>query len=265
MAIRLRSCGLATWRGLSRYIHHEVFLPSLALSITHLTILSFSGQMVTYLFSVGFSSASIGLMRTTSVVLEMSATWVAPWAMNKVGPLRAGLWSISEQIFLLVGAVIAFWVVKSPSMSALSLVVGVVLSRAGLWGFDLSVQVLVQEVCFYGILSNSLGFVLTSTGRRSRSERNFLIHRSVIPEFLRTLGVCVYNCLLSPRPISIPGHNEYHRCHFRGCNLCWIFKRSQRSSDASINLHRRETSKTFQTATTCNQYPNARPIGNGKS
>ncbi|CAF9929510.1 MAG: hypothetical protein HETSPECPRED_007373 [Heterodermia speciosa] len=145
IATRLRSYGLAAWRGLSRYIHHEVFLPSLALSITHLTVLSFSGQMVTYLFSMGFSSASVGLMRTASVVLEMSATWVAPWAMSKVGPLRAGLWSINEQILLLVGAVIAFWIVKSPSMSALSLVVGVVLSRVGLWGFDLSVQILVQE------------------------------------------------------------------------------------------------------------------------
>ena len=182
--------------------------------------------MVTYLFSVGFSSASIGLMRTISVVLEMSATWIAPWAMDKVGPLRAGLWSISEQIFLLVGAVISFWVVKSPSMSALSLVVGVVLSRVGLWGFDLSVQILVQEVCLHSILSTFLGFVLTPTGRRSRSERNFFIHRGFIPEFLRTLGVCVYNCLLSPRPISIPGRNEYYGCHYRGCNLCWIFKKS---------------------------------------
>ena len=243
IAVRLRSCGLAAWRGLSRYIHHEVFLPSLALSITHLTVLSFSGQMVTYLFSVGFSSTSIGLMRTVSVVLEMSATWVAPRVMDKVGPLRAGLWSINEQIFLLVGAVIAFWVIKSPSMSALGLVVGVVLSRIGLWGFDLSVQILVQEVCFYSILSCALGFVLIPIGRRSRSERNFLIHRGLVPEFFRTLGVCFYNCLLSPRPISIPGRNEYDRRLCRGCNICWIFEKSQRSSDASINLPRGKPSK----------------------
>ena len=221
--------------------------------------------MVTYLFSVGFSSVSIGLLRTVSVVLEMSATWVAPWLMDKVGPLRAGLWSINEQIFLLVGAVIAFWVVKSPWMSALSLVVGVVLSRVGLWGFDLSVQIIVQEVCFYSILSSSLGLLLTRTGRRSRSERNFLIHRDLIPEFLRALGICVYDCLLSPRPISIPSRNEYRRCHFCGCSLCWIFKRSQRSSDASINLHRGKTSKAYQTARTCNEYPDARPIGNARS
>lgn len=204
-------------------------------------------------------------MRTASVVLEMSATWVAPWAMSKVGPLRAGLWSINEQILLLVGAVIAFWIVKSPSMSALSLVVGVVLSRVGLWGFDLSVQILVQEVCFFSVLSSSLGFVLTPAGRRSRSERNFLVHRSLIPEFLRTLGVCVYNRLLSPRPISIPGGDECYRCHYRGCDLCWIFKGSQRSSDAPFTLHRRRTSKAHQTARWCNQYPDARPIGNAQS
>ena len=140
--------------------------------------------MATYLLSMKFSSTSIGLMRTASVALEISATCLAPWVMDRVGPLRTGLWSINWQILFLLGAVSAFWVVESPSIAALGLVIGVVLSRVGLWAFDLSVQILVQEVCFYSILFGSLGFVLTATGRRSRSERNFLIHRGFAPEFL---------------------------------------------------------------------------------
>ena len=88
-------------------------------------------------------------MRTVSVALEISATWLAPRAMDKVGPLRTGLWSINWQISFLLCAVVVFWIVQSPLMAALGLVFGVVLSRIGLWGFDLSVQILVQEVCFY--------------------------------------------------------------------------------------------------------------------
>ena len=147
--MRFRSSASTVWKSLSTYFHYEVLLPSLALSITHLTVLSFSGQMITYLLYVGFSSTSIGLMRTVSVALEVSATWLAPWAMDKVGPLRTGLWSINWQIFFLICAVVVFWIAQSPLVAALGLVIGVVLSRIGLWGFDLSVQILVQEVCFY--------------------------------------------------------------------------------------------------------------------
>ena len=147
--MRFRSSASTVWKSLSTYFHYEVLLPSLALSITHLTVLSFSGQMITYLLYVGFSSTSIGLMRTVSVALEVSATWLAPWAMDKVGPLRTGLWSINWQIFFLICAVVVFWIAQSPLVAALGLVIGVVLSRIGLWGFDLSVQILVQEVCSY--------------------------------------------------------------------------------------------------------------------
>lgn len=35
------------------YLHHRAFLPSFALCLLHLTVLSMSGQMVTYLLSTG--------------------------------------------------------------------------------------------------------------------------------------------------------------------------------------------------------------------
>ena len=87
-------------------------------------------------------------MRIFSVALEMSATWLAPLAMTRIGPLRVGLWSINWQIACILGAVSLIWVAQSSYTAALSLVVAVVLSRIGLWGFDLSVQMLVQEVRF---------------------------------------------------------------------------------------------------------------------
>lgn len=133
-------------RTVSDYIRHPVFLPSMALCLLYFTVLSFSGQMVTYLLSVGLSSAQIGVLRTLSTAIEISATWLAPIAMNRIGPLRGGLWFINWQILCLVGAFGFFSIVRAPSVAAFGLVVGVIASRVGLWGFDLCVQIIIQEV-----------------------------------------------------------------------------------------------------------------------
>ena len=125
-----------------------MFLPSLAISLLYLTVLNFAGQMMTYLLSVGFSSAQIGLVRTLSVVVELSATWLAPLAMRRAGPLRAGLWFVSLQAGCLAAAVSVFFVrsAHAPFAAAAALLLGVIASRAGLWGFDLCVQIVIQEV-----------------------------------------------------------------------------------------------------------------------
>lgn len=130
----------------SSYTHHPVFAPSMALCLLYLTVLSFSGQMVTYLMSVGFSSVQIGVLRTLSTAIEISATWLAPIAMDRVGPLRGGLWFISWQIMCIVASLGFFWVIYTASVAALALVIGVITSRVGLWGFDLCVQTIIQEV-----------------------------------------------------------------------------------------------------------------------
>lgn len=141
------------YKAVSNYIRRPVFLPSIALCLLYFTVLSFSGQMVTYLLSVGLSSAQIGILRTLSTAIEISATWLAPIAMNRVGPLRGGLWFINWQISCLVGAFCFFWVMHTPSVAALGLVVGVIASRVGLWGFDLCVQLIIQE----GVEADSRG------------------------------------------------------------------------------------------------------------
>lgn len=134
------------YKTVSTYARHPVFFASMALCLLYFTVLSFSGQMVTYLLSVGFSSTQIGVLRTLSTAIEISATWLAPIAIGRVGPLRGGLWFINWQISCLVGALGFFWVVRTASVAAFSLVVGVITSRVGLWGFDLCVQSIIQEV-----------------------------------------------------------------------------------------------------------------------
>lgn len=127
------------------YFRHRAFLPSIALSLLYFTVLSFAGQMVTYLLSVGYNSTQIGSIRTVSVAFEVSATWLGPMLMARIGVIRAGLWSISWQILCIMTAVVLFLAVQQPFVAAFGLITGVVGSRLGLWVFDLCVQNIIQE------------------------------------------------------------------------------------------------------------------------
>ncbi|KAL6800596.1 Ferroporti-1 [Trichoderma sp. SZMC 28013] len=131
----------------SLYFKHQAFLPSIAGAVLYLTVLSFGGQMVTYLLSSGYSSMQIGIARTLGVIFEVLSTWAAPWLMGRIGSVRAGLWMSSWQVIMLVVGVCIFWVFdgKDSLISASGLVGGTVLSRLGLRGFDLCVQLIVQE------------------------------------------------------------------------------------------------------------------------
>ncbi|OOF93201.1 hypothetical protein ASPCADRAFT_54072 [Aspergillus carbonarius ITEM 5010] len=133
----------APWQ---EYVASSVFLASLALSLLYLTVLSFGTTMVTYLLHTGFTPLQVSGMRIGAVIAELSGTWAAPFIMGKIGPIRSGLWFLNWQFGCLVAAVAAFAFLDNQSqVVAVSLIVGVALSRIGLWGFDLSVQFLVQE------------------------------------------------------------------------------------------------------------------------
>lgn len=128
------------------YYQHPAFLPSFALSLLYLTVLSFGGQMVTYLISAGYNSFHIALVRTLSVIFELSATWIAPRVMKRITPARAGMWFLSWQMLWLGAAVSFFWAEPVSLAAASGLAAGTILSRIGLWGYDLSAQFIIQEV-----------------------------------------------------------------------------------------------------------------------
>ncbi|KAK3681657.1 Ferroporti-1 [Podospora appendiculata] len=144
----IRAAGAKSASNFRFYLHHRVFLPSFACALLYLTVLSFSGQMVTYLLSTGYNSTQIGIARTLSVLVEVLATWVAPWLMGWIGPVRAGLWMSTWQVAMLVAGVATFLaasVENNPVVAASGLVFGTILSRLGLRGFDMCTQLIVQE------------------------------------------------------------------------------------------------------------------------
>ena len=128
------------------YFRHPACLPSLSLALLYLTVLSFGGQMVTYLISAGFSSFIIALVRSLSVLVEITATWIAPKAMARVGPTRAAMWFGRWQTIWVGGTMTFFWTEQYGLASASGLSAGVILSRIGLWGYDLCAQTIIQNV-----------------------------------------------------------------------------------------------------------------------
>jgi iron-regulated transporter 1 len=102
--------------GFAFYFNHRAFLPSFAGAILYLTVLSFAGQMVTYLLSAGYSSMQIGFARTLSVIFEVLATWFAPWLMGRTGVVRAGLWLSTSQVITLAAGFAVFWICEDKSL-----------------------------------------------------------------------------------------------------------------------------------------------------
>lgn len=142
--------GILPIESLPFYFSHPAFLASFALSLLYFTVLSFSGQMITYLASVGYTPLHIGIARVGSSIFEISATWAAPYLMKKIGVVRAGIWSLAWQMTCLAG-VLAWYFSDfegkgtNSIFSATGLAVGVALSRIGLWGFDLCAQNIIQD------------------------------------------------------------------------------------------------------------------------
>lgn len=112
--------------------------------------------MITYLLATGFSEVQISSMRVLSVIFELAATWIAPMLMARMGAVRSGLWFINWQLTWVAASIVVFTILNTdPRFAALGLVVGVILSRMGLWGFDLCVQYIIQEVSLLPVLEKS--------------------------------------------------------------------------------------------------------------
>lgn len=135
---------LSPW---SQYMRNPLVLASLSLCMLYLTVLSFNAQMITYLLDSGFTALWVSGFRLVAVLFELGATWAAPVLMSKIGPIRSGLWFITwEFACAALGIAIFAQEAFSQRIRASALITSVLLSRVGLWGFDLSIQYLVQEV-----------------------------------------------------------------------------------------------------------------------
>jgi solute carrier family 40 (iron-regulated transporter), member 1 len=67
------------------YFSSEVWIPSLALSLLHISVLAYSATFITYLLNVGFSLNLITIARAVGSVVEISSTVVTPFGVDYLG------------------------------------------------------------------------------------------------------------------------------------------------------------------------------------
>ncbi|KAI0334124.1 hypothetical protein GY45DRAFT_1270953 [Cubamyces sp. BRFM 1775] len=136
---RLKSV-LLDWREFAQY---PIFLSSVAISCLYLTVLSFDGTMLSYLKAHEYSDPFLAGMRGLNVVAGLAGTLAMPFLERKLGLVRAGNWSIWSEVLCLLPVLITLYVgapadgSRGPAWNAALLFGGMMLSRIGLWAFDL--------------------------------------------------------------------------------------------------------------------------------
>jgi solute carrier family 40 (iron-regulated transporter), member 1 len=87
--------GITTWVqdyavNLHIYFGHAVWLPSMALSILHFSVLNYSATLTTYLNqSAGFSWNLLTAAKALSAVAEIGSTFFTPWGVRRTGKMWA--------------------------------------------------------------------------------------------------------------------------------------------------------------------------------
>ncbi|KAI9259682.1 Ferroporti-1 [Phascolomyces articulosus] len=125
------------------YLQHDVFRPSFALALLYLTVLSFGGIMVTYLKLEGYNDMTLGMLRAVAGIMGMGATYILPMLSQRIGMIRTGLWALWFECACLVPVILSFS--KSIPYGYILLFGGMSLSRIGLWLFDMTETILLQQ------------------------------------------------------------------------------------------------------------------------
>ncbi|KAJ3106729.1 hypothetical protein HDU97_005655 [Phlyctochytrium planicorne] len=139
---------MAAWKLFGK---HPIHLASIAISLLYFTTITFGGVMVTYLLSLGYSAELLAGMKGLAVISGLMATVTLPKLSGAIGLVRSGLWGIWSEFLSLVPMVLAVVMVGRGSGGGISggwtiaLFGGAVVSRWGLWTFDLVETQLLQE------------------------------------------------------------------------------------------------------------------------
>ncbi|PQE25784.1 iron transporter protein [Rutstroemia sp. NJR-2017a BBW] len=140
-----------------RYFSTKVWVPSLSLSLLHLSALSYGATFITFLLNAGFSLDSITFARAAGCVVEISSTVVTPIGVEYLskahghglydglptrddlgegllesdgeeanesgktttGLERLGLWGLTWQLINLIPVTLILWILSTPSSTPL--------------------------------------------------------------------------------------------------------------------------------------------------
>lgn len=166
------------------YYKQDVFLAGLSLAMLYLTCLGFNAITTGYASSQGLTALSVSLCYAAGSLVGIFGTFLFPYMRLKLGVLKTGAIGSFSQLIMLMLCVVAIWAPGSPSLlksanwysqnnasvfsgnsklnnntlttqaplpkgfnytSIVLVMVGIILSRTGIWLLDLSVTQLQQE------------------------------------------------------------------------------------------------------------------------
>ncbi|ODV58614.1 uncharacterized protein ASCRUDRAFT_72541 [Ascoidea rubescens DSM 1968] len=118
-------------------------LPTISYALLYLTVLSFGNSTIAYLLSFpSINDELVGILRAISSIFELSSTVIFPPVNKNFGLINTGLISLVSQFTSLIPILTSF--LLSYKYSYKILCICIPFSRLGLWGYDLSIQNMIQ-------------------------------------------------------------------------------------------------------------------------
>ena len=139
------ACCSTFQRGVALYVGHEVFWASISYALLWFTVLTNGGLMTAYLEWRGVPSSIVGLSRGAGAVFGLAGTFVFPFIQRLTSSVEsAALYSIWLFWILLLPAMVSFYMAGETLVSDYVLMASCVVSRVGLWSFDLAQTQIMQ-------------------------------------------------------------------------------------------------------------------------
>ena len=127
------------------YFKQTMFRSALALAILYLSVVSFGTIMTAWFAASGFHAGHLGFARAVAAVSGMLSTVTTPRLVPKSGVESTGLRYIWFMWACILPCTMAAFYASTNANFLWIIVVSVIVSRFGLWGFDLCVTQMLQE------------------------------------------------------------------------------------------------------------------------
>jgi len=127
------------------YYRQTIFRSALALAVLYLSVVSFGTIMTAWFAASGFHAGHLGAARAVAALSGMLSTVTTPRLVPKLGVTSTGLRYIWFMWTCILPCTFAAFYASINANFLWIIVVSVIASRFGLWGFDLCVTQMLQE------------------------------------------------------------------------------------------------------------------------
>lgn len=150
----------AQLRQVRQYLAADVWPASFALSLLHLSALSYAATFITFMLNEGFSLLVITIARALGSVVEVSSTFVAPSGIRRLAHCRGCPAAAAEAAAGDAG-------IQEPEEASMKGQHDIGLARSGLWGLTLQFTCLIPVVLAVFQISKDLSYRAVIPGSTS--------------------------------------------------------------------------------------------------